>query len=156
MPATKLKDFLDQHRVKYVSVRHSTAYTSQEIAASAHVKGRNMAKTVVVKLSGKLALAVLPAKYNVDLPRLAEVAGAGFAELASEQEFETHFPGCETGAMPPFGNLYGLPVYVEEALARDEQIDFNAGSHTELLQLAYADFERLVKPKVASFGVLRH
>jgi Ala-tRNA(Pro) deacylase len=156
MPATKLKDFLDQHRVKYVSVRHSTAYTSQEIAASAHVKGRNMAKTVVVKLSGKLALAVLPAKYNVDLPRLAEVSGAGSAELASEQEFEARFPGCETGAMPPFGNLYGLPVYVDEVLTRDEQIDFNAGSHTELLQLAYADFERLVKPKVASFSVLRH
>jgi Ala-tRNA(Pro) deacylase len=156
MPATKLKDFLDQHRVKYVSVRHSTAYTSQEIAASAHVKGRNMAKTVVVKLSGKLALAALPAKYNVDLPRLAEVSGAGSAELASEQEFEARFPGCETGAMPPFGNLYGLPVYVDEVLTRDEQIDFNAGSHTELLQLAYADFERLVKPKVASFSVLRH
>ena len=156
MPATKLKDFLDQHRVKYVSVRHSTAYTSQEIAASAHVKGRNMAKTVVVKLSGKLALAVLPAKYNVDLPRLAQAAGAGAAELASEQEFETHFPGCETGAMPPFGNLYGLPVYVDEALTHDEQIDFNACSHTELLQLTYADFDRLVKPKIASFGVLRH
>jgi Ala-tRNA(Pro) deacylase len=156
MPATKLKDFLDQHRVKYVSVRHSTAYTSQEIAASAHVKGRNMAKSVVVKLSGKLALAVLPAKYNVDLPRLAQAAGAGAAELASEQEFEKHFSGCETGAMPPFGNLYGLPVYVDETLARDEQIDFNACSHTELLQMAYADFERLVKPKVASFSVLRH
>jgi Ala-tRNA(Pro) deacylase len=156
MPVTKLKDFLDQHRVKYVSVRHSTAYTSQEIAASAHVKGRNMAKTVVVKLSGKLALAVLPAKYNVDLPRLAEAAGAGAAELASEQEFEKHFPGCETGAMPPFGNLFGLPVYVDEALTRDERIDFNACSHTELLEVAYADFERLVKPKIASFSVLRH
>jgi Ala-tRNA(Pro) deacylase len=156
MPATKLKDFLDQHRVKYVSVRHSTAYTSQEIAALAHVKGRNMAKSVVVKLSGKLALAVLPAKYNVDLPRLAQAAGAGAAELASEQEFEKHFPGCETGAMPPFGNLYGLPVYVDETLTRDEQIDFNACSHTELLQMDYKDFERLVKPKIASFSVLRH
>ena len=156
MPANKLKDFLDQHHVKYVSVRHSTGYTSQEIAALAHVKGRNMAKTVVVKLNGKLALAVLPAKYNVDLPRLAQAAEAGTAELASEQEFERHFAGCETGAMPPFGNLYGLPVYVDEALTRDEQIDFNACSHTELLQMAYKDFERLVKPKVASFGVLRH
>jgi Ala-tRNA(Pro) deacylase len=65
-------------------------------------------------------------------------------------------PGCETGAMPPFGNLYGLPVYVDQTLTRDEEIDFNAGSHTELLQLAYADFERLVKPQVTSFGVLRH
>ncbi len=156
MPVTKLKDFLDQHRIKYVSVQHSTAFTAQEIAALAHVKGRNMAKSVVVKLSGKLALAVLPAKYNVDLPRLAQAAGAGTAELASEQEFEKHFPGCETGAMPPFGNLYGLPVYVDEALTRDEQIDFNACSHTELLQMAYADFERLVKPRIASFAALRH
>jgi Ala-tRNA(Pro) deacylase len=156
MPVVKLKEFLDQNRVKYVSLRHSTAYTAQEIAASAHVKGRNMAKTVVVKLGGKLALAVLPAKYHVSLEKLKAAAGAGSAELATEEEFIKSFPGCETGAMPPFGNLYGLPVYVDEALTRDEQIDFNACSHTELLQMAYADFERLVKPKVASFSVLRH
>ena len=156
MPATKLKDFLDQHRVKYVSVRHSTAYTSQEIAASAHVKGRNMAKTVVVRLSGKLALAVLPAKFNVDLPRLAQAAGAGDAELASEQEFEKHFPGCETGAMPPFGNLFGLPVYVDQTLTRDEEIAFNACSHTELILMSYEDFKRLAAPRVGSFSVLRH
>ena len=156
MPATKLKDFLDQHNVKYVSVRHSTAYASQEIAASAHVKGRNMAKTVVVRLSGKLALAVLPAKYNVDLELLAKESGAGAAELAAEEEFEKIFPGCETGAMPPFGNLYGLPVYVDETLTQDQAIAFNAGSHTELIQLAYADFARLASPRVAHFSVLRH
>jgi len=156
MPATQIKEFLDQHRVKYVTVRHSTAYTSQEIAASAHVKGRNMVKTVVVRLSGKLALAVLPAKYNVDLPLLAAASGSGAAELAGEQDFERIFPGCETGAMPPFGNLYGLPVYVDETLTRDEEITFNAGTHTELIQLAYADFVRLAGPKVARFSVLRH
>jgi Ala-tRNA(Pro) deacylase len=156
MPVVKLKEFLDQNRVKYVSLRHSTAYTAQEIAASAHVKGRNMAKTVVVKLSGKLALAVLPAKYHISLEKLQAAAGAGEAELATEEEFTKTFPGCETGAMPPFGNLYGLPVYVDETLSRDEQIAFNAGSHTELIQMAYADFARLAGAKMARFGELTH
>ncbi len=156
MPVAKLKEFLDQNRVKYVSLRHSTAYTAQEIAASAHVKGRNMAKTVVVKLGGKLALAVLPAKYHVSLEKLKAEAGAGSAELATEEEFIKTFPGCETGAMPPFGNLYGLPVYVDETLSRDEEITFNAGSHTELIQLAYTDFARLAGAKVARFAELTH
>jgi len=156
MPVAKLKEFLDQNRVKYVSLRHSTAYTAQEIAASAHVKGRTMAKTVVVKLGGKLALAVLPAKYHVSLEKLKAVCGAASAELATEEEFIKTFPGCETGAMPPFGNLFGLTVYVDETLSRDEEIAFNAGSHTELIQLAYADFARLVVPKVARFAELTH
>ncbi len=156
MPVSKLKEFLDQNRVKYVSLRHSTAYTAQEIAASAHVKGRTMAKTVVVKLGGKLALAVLPAKYHVSLEKLEAASGAARAELATEEEFIKAFPGCETGAMPPFGNLFGLAVYVDETLTRDEEIAFNAGSHTELIQLAYADFARLVVPKVARFAELTH
>lgn len=155
MPVVKLKELLDKNKVKYVSIRHSTAYTSQEIAASAHVKGRNMAKTVVVKLDGTMALAVLPAKYQIDFARLREAAGAGSAELAAEEEFTKTFPGCETGAMPPFGELFGLRVYADETLSRDEEIAFNAGSHTELIQLAYKEFERLAKPKIASFSVLR-
>jgi Ala-tRNA(Pro) deacylase len=156
MPVVNLKEFLDQNRVKYVVLRHSTAYTAQEIAASAHVKGRNMAKTVVVKLSGKLALVVLPAKYHISLEKLKAAAGAGSAELATEEEFTKTFPGCETGAMPPFGNLYGLPVYVDETLSRDEEIAFNAGSHTELIQMAYTDFARLAGAKIARFAELTH
>lgn len=155
MPITRLKEYLDKNKVKYVSIRHSTAYTAQEIAASAHVKGRNLAKSVVVRLDGKMALAVLPAKYQIELDRLREVAGAGKALLAEEQDFTEKFPGCETGAMPPFGNLYDLPVYADETLTRDEEIAFNACSHTELIQIAYADFERLVKPKIARFSVLK-
>jgi Ala-tRNA(Pro) deacylase len=155
MPVIKLKEFLDKHKVKYITLSHSTAYTASEIAALAHVKGRNMAKTVVVKLDGKLALAVLPAKYQVDLRKLREAAKAKSADLAREEEFAGRFPGCETGAMPPFGNLYDLPVYVDETLTRDEEIFFNACSHTELVQVSYSDFERLVKPKVAGFGLLR-
>jgi Ala-tRNA(Pro) deacylase len=155
MPVTRLKEYLDRNKVKYVSIRHSTAYTSQEIAASAHVKGRNLAKSVVVKLDGRMALAVLPAKFQIDLARLREAAGAGDVALAEEAEFTEKFPACETGAMPPFGNLYDLAVYVDETLTRDEEIAFNACSHTELIQIAYADFERLVKPQLAKFSVLR-
>jgi len=155
MPVTKLKEFLDKKKVKFVSIRHSTAYTAQEIAASAHVKGRNLAKSVVVKLDGKMALAVLPAKYQIDFDRLRGAAKAKQVELAAEGEFVERFPGCETGAMPPFGNLYDLPVYVDDTLTRDEEIAFNACSHTELIQIAYEDFARLVKPKVAKFSVLK-
>jgi Ala-tRNA(Pro) deacylase len=152
MPVKKLKEFLDARGVKYVTIGHSVAYTAQEIAASAHIPGRELAKTVVVKLDGKLALAVLPATARVDLERLSEAAGAKRAELASEAEFEGIFPGCELGAMPPFGNLYDLEVYAAERLAEDEQIAFNAGTHTELIQMSYVDFERLARPRVVKFS----
>ena len=152
MPARKLREFLDDRGVKYVTVGHSPAFTAQEVAASAHVPGRELAKTVVVKLDGAMALAVLPASAAVDFEKLAAAAGAARAELASEEEFADLFPGCEVGAMPPFGNLYGLAVYAEEALAEDEAIAFNAGSHKELVRMAYADFARLVQPTVAAFA----
>jgi Ala-tRNA(Pro) deacylase len=153
MPVKKLKEFLDKNNIKYISISHSPAYTAQEIAASAHIPGKNLAKTVMVKLDGKMAMAVLPASYNVDFDLLKKAAGAQKAELASEEEFKDMFPECDIGAMPPFGNLYGLEVFVAESLAEDKEIAFNAGSHTELIKLAYKDFERLVKPKVANFSV---
>jgi Ala-tRNA(Pro) deacylase len=151
MPVKRLKEFLDQSGVKYISISHSPAFTAQEIAASAHIPGKELAKTVMVKLDGSMAMAVLPASYFVDLERLAKVAGATRAELAPENEFKDLFPECEPGAMPPFGNLYEMQVFVSQSLAEDKEIAFNAGSHTELLKLAYEDFERLVEPKVASF-----
>ena len=152
MPAQKLKEFLDSSNVKYVTISHSAAYTAQEIAASARVSGKEMAKTVMVKIDGKIAMAVLPASYHVDMDLLKEAAGASSVELASEQEFKDMFPGCETGAMPPFGNLYDMPVFVSASLAEDDQIAFNAGSHTELIRLDYADFERLVQPRIIKFS----
>lgn len=152
MPIKKLKDFLDSEGIKYVTINHSTAYTSNEIAASAHIPGKELAKTVMVKLDGKMAMAVLPASYKVDFDMLQEVTGAKKVELASEQEFQGKFPGCEIGAMPPFGNLYGMDVLVDKSLCEDDEIAFNAGSHTELLRLSYKDFERLVKPKVVKFS----
>jgi Ala-tRNA(Pro) deacylase len=151
MPVQQLKDLLDSYRIKYVSIQHSPAYTAQEIAASAHVSGRQLAKTVMVKVDGNMAMAVLPASQKADLGLLQAALGAKHVELASETEFRRLFPECELGAMPPFGNLYDMSVYVSEGLTEDEEIVFNAGSHTELIQLAYMDFERLVRPKIFRF-----
>ena len=152
MPLKRLQEFLDNHGVKYVTIRHSPAYTAQEIAQSAHIRGQDLAKTVMVKIDGKMAMAVLPASQKVDLELLREAAGAKKVELAREAEFRERFPRCEAGAMPPFGNLYGMDVYVAEALTADKQIAFNAGSHTELIKTAYEDFERLVQPKLVKLS----
>jgi Ala-tRNA(Pro) deacylase len=155
MPLNKVKAFLDEHHVKYVVISHSKAYTAQGIAAIAHISGQELAKTVIVKLDGALAMAVLPASFQVDLMALKKDVGVNDASLASEREFKQHFPDCETGAMPPFGNLYGVPVYVDETLTRDREIAFNAGTHYELIRLEYRDFERLVDPQVFQFSSRR-
>jgi len=149
MPAAKLKEFLDTNGVKYVAIRHSLAYTAQEVAASAHVRGKEMAKTVVAQIDGSLALIVIPAARKVDVDKVREAAGATKVSIATEWDFRNAFPECELGAMPPFGNLFGMRVFVDPILSRDEEIAFNACSHTEVIRLAYADFERLVKPTVA-------
>ena len=154
MPIKQLKEFLDGAGVKYVVVTHAPAYTAQEIAASAHIPGKDLAKTVMVKLDGKMAMAVLPANLVVDFAGLKATSGATDASLATESDFRSLFPECEVGAMPPFGNLYGVPVYVDNSLAEDDEIAFNAGSHKELFRMAYNDFERLVKPRTGNFGKL--
>ena len=148
MPVQRLREYLDSKQVKYVTISHSVAFTAQEIAASAHIPGKELAKTVMVKMDGKMAMAVLPASHRVDLDLLKTSAGATQVELASEREFKNLSPGCEIGAMPPFGNLYDMDVYVSRSLAEDDAIAFNAGSHTELIQLSYPDFLGLVEPRV--------
>ncbi len=152
MPVKKLKDFLELNEIKYMTVVHSTAYTSQEIAASAHIPGKELAKTVMIKMDGKMVMVVLPASFKVDFKLLKEAACTSNLELASEQEFQDLFPGCDVGAMPPFGNLYGMEVFVDITLIEDKEIAFNAGTHHELIKLAYTDFETLVKPKVIKFA----
>lgn len=152
MPLSKVRAFLDAHGIKYVVISHSKAYTAQGIAAIAHISGKELAKTVIVKLDGDLAMAVLPASYQVDLEELRKRTGVQKAELATEREFKQHFPDCETGAMPPFGNLYGIPVYVDESLTQDREIAFNAGSHFELIKMSFADYDRAVKPEVMDFS----
>ena len=151
MPVKTLKEFLDREKVKYISLVHSTAYTAQEVAASAHITGRELAKTVIVELDGKTAMAVLPANRKIVLQDLREVTGSDEVKFASEEEFRQKFPDCETGAMPPFGNLYGMDVYVAQSLTDNDEIAFNAGSHTEVIRMSFADFERLAHPKVMSF-----
>lgn len=153
MPAQRLKQYLDENHVKYVCITHSPAYTAQEIAAAAHIPGRELAKTVMVKVDGKIMMAVVRAQDQVDIDRLRAATGGTMAEAASEVEFASLFKGVELGAMPPFGNLYELEVYCDQALAQDEKIAFNAGSHTELVQMTYADFARLVQPKVGQFAL---
>jgi Ala-tRNA(Pro) deacylase len=153
MPVEKLKKFLNDNKIRFVCVSHSPAFTAQEIAASAHIPGREMIKTVMVLVDEQMVMAVLPASYQVDLQALQQLAQGTQAGLATEQQFRNLFPGCEAGAMPPFGNLYDIPVYVDERLAEDEQIAFNAGSHTELVRLAYEDFVRLVEPQIGRFAV---
>ena len=151
MPAKKLREFLDKNGIKYVSVTHSTAYTAQEVAASAHISGNVMAKTVIVELDGKMAMAVLPANRKVILQDLREIIGSDQVKFVVEDAFKQKFPDCEAGAMPPFGNLYEMDVFVAEALSQNDEIAFNAGTHTEIIKMAYADFERLVQPKVLNF-----
>jgi len=151
MPVKKLKEFLDSHQVKYVSMTHSPAFTSQEIAAAAHISGKQLAKTVIINANGSLAMVVIPANDQVNFAKLRDVAGTTAVDLASESEFKDKFSGCEVGAMPPFGNLYDMPVYVSSQLSKQDHILFNAGSHSELMQLSYSDYERLVKPKVGAF-----
>jgi len=152
MPIAKLKDFLDQNKIKYTVINHSEAYTAQEVAASSHIPGKEIAKTVMVKMDGRMSMAVLPASCKIDFDLLKKASGAKEVTLAGETEFKDTFPGCDVGAMPPFGNLYDMDVYSAEKLAEDDEIAFNAGSHTELIRLSYKDFEMLVKPKVLKFS----
>ncbi len=148
MPLSSLREYLDKHSVRYIVISHSLAYTAQGVAALTHIPGKELAKTVIVKMDGKLAMAVVPGSFHVSLNLLNKETMAKVVELASEADFMDRFPECETGAMPPFGNLYGIDVFVDESLAQDKKIAFNAGSHRELIRLAWEDFERLVKPKM--------
>lgn len=152
MPSKKLKEFLDSNKIKYVSISHSSAYTAMEIAALAHVPGKDLAKTVMIKINGHMAMAVLPATHMIKMDLLKKVVGNENLRLATEQEFKDKFPDCEVGAMPPFGNLYNMEVYVAKSLTADEEIVFNAGTHTELIKMGYKDFEKLVNPKIAEIS----
>jgi len=153
MSLQKLRRFLDQQNVKYVTITHSPAFTALEVAAAAHVPGKEMAKVVMVKIDGELAMVVLPASMKVDFGRLLDATGAQEVELAHEQDFKDLFPDCALGTMPPFGNLFGLHTFVAEELTEDEQIAFNAGSTTEVIKLAYRDYARLVQPRVLPFRI---
>jgi Ala-tRNA(Pro) deacylase len=151
----RLRNFLEREKVRYAHETHRTAYTAQAVAQEEHVPGKLVAKTVVVKVDDGFALAVMPATARADFARLKSALGAQEVRLATELEFTGLFPDCEVGAMPPFGNLYGVPVYVDAALAQDEEIIFNAGTHEDTIRMRYSDFERLALPKIFSFALAR-
>ena len=149
---TKLREFLDKQKVTYEVLTHRQAFTAQEVAQAQHVRGAELAKVVMLRSGGQFLMTVLPAPHRIDLDRARAATAKPDLAFATEQEFQGLFPECEAGAMPPFGNLYGLPVYVDQTLTRDKDIVFNAGTHTLTVKMKYADFARLVQPKVCSFA----
>ncbi len=149
----QLKEYLDSQGVKYTVLTHSQAFTAQEIAAVARIPGKELAKTVIMRLDGKMVMVVLPASDMVDFRSLKKATNADRVELASESDFRDRFPQCELGAMPPFGNLYGMDVLVAADLREDKEIAFNAGDHRVLVKMAYEDYERLVHPQVMNLSV---
>jgi Ala-tRNA(Pro) deacylase len=149
----KLKDYLEKNQVRYEGGVHEPVYTSQEIAASMHVPGKELAKVVMVKADGKMTMLVLSASYRVDTKKAKKVLKCKRLGISKEKNFEELFPDCEIGAMPPFGNLYDLEVWVDQVLAEDEFIVFQAGSHVETLKIKYNDYAQLVNPKVGDFSV---
>jgi Ala-tRNA(Pro) deacylase len=152
MPVSeRLVHFLEEQHVPFVTIPHARAYTAQEIAASIHVPGQEVAKTVIVQADEKLYMIVMPATRRADLVQLKKALGVKKIRLATEAEFEGIFPECEVGAMPPFGNLYRIPVVVDESLKKDREIVFNAGSHTETVKMGFDEFVELVQPIFASF-----
>lgn len=155
MPCPRLLEYLRENEVDFELKTHPSAFAAQDVAFKSGVPGRLFAKTVLVKLDGNLAMAVLPADSKIDFHLLRETAGAEAVSLATEEEFTALFPTCEQGAMPPFGNLYGMPVYVAGSLIRAETFAFNAGSHTEVLTMPFWEFERLVEPQIGYFTFRR-
>lgn len=148
MLSPRLYNFLDERHAPYTTLSHSRTITAHETAAATHVGSQLFAKTVMLKVDGRLAMMVMPAAYRIDLSRLSKALGGDVVELAQESEFKDAFPDCELGAMPPFGHLYGMPVYVDSRLAGQPEIAFNAGSHTDVVRMPYAEFERLAQPEL--------
>jgi len=153
MPLRKLTEYLDAQQVPYKVIRHLPSHTALETAVAAHVSGREMAKTVMVRIDGEMTMLVLPASMQVDFGRLLDATGAQDVELAREREFRDLFPDCSLGSIPPFGKLFDLPTMVAEELTEDEEIAFSAGSATEVILLAYRDYARLVRPRVLPFRI---
>lgn len=154
MPRRRIQEFLDGHNINYMIVEHSPAYAAMDVAKSAHIADWELVKTVMVKLDGEMAMGVLPADQRADLDAIADAAGAKLASAAMEDEFKDLFPDCQPGTMPPFGNLYNMPVYADESLAANDLIAFNAGTHHTLIRMHYADFDRLVRPKTGRFQLM--
>lgn len=155
MPVNRLKQYLDDNNVRYVAVDHSPAYTAQEIAKRAHIKGDQLAKTVIINIDGILAMVVLPASWRIRWDRFGNAMGTDFITLADEEEFVDHFPGCEIGAVPPIGKLFDMNVYMHEVLRDHHEIAFSAGTHSEIVKMDVQDYIRLTEPVMMSEGFVK-
>ncbi len=151
MYGEKIRKFLDENDVPYETIDHRAEYTADRTAESVHIHGKNVAKTVIVKVDGDLHMAVVTASEMVDMSFLQKIFGTKGVVLADEKDFEDIFPDCEVGAMPPFGNLYNIKMFISEELSHDEEFVFNAGSHETLIKIRYYDYERLMHPMVVNF-----
>jgi Ala-tRNA(Pro) deacylase len=150
-----IKQYLFHHNASYSRKQHLVAYTSQEVAQAEHVPGAEFAKTVVLEADGRLIFAVLPADHVINFEVLKRQLGCSKMSLAPEKEFLEKFPACEPGAMPPFGKLFGLPVYCDSTLSKQAEIEFNAGTHVDTVRMTYASFVKLEDPTVVSFSEKR-
>ena len=148
----RLREFLETNHVPYELHRHKQAHTAAAVAAADHVPQSEMAKVIILRSSRQYLMAVIPASRRLDLERVRAVTDEQELEVANEGEVADLFPDCETGAMPPFGNLFGIPVWVDDALGREAETVFNAGNHRETIHMAYADFVRIVRPSFAALG----
>lgn len=152
MPAKQLKAFLDQAGVEYMCLPHPPAFTAQELAHHVKIAGDRVVKTVIIELDGKMAMLVMPATWRIRWDRLSRILDTDFVDLADEQAFQDRFPDCEVGAMPPFGNLFGMTVYCAEMLTEQPELAFAAGSHSESIHMKTTDFIQLVQPMVINQG----
>ncbi|MDN6320901.1 MAG: YbaK/EbsC family protein [Marinobacter sp.] len=155
MPIQQLKEFLDEANVEYMCLTHPPAFTAQQLAHHVKIGGDKVVKTVIIELDGKMAMLVMPATWRVRWDSLSRILDTDFVDLADEQEFQDRFPDCEVGAMPPFGNLFGMTVYCAESLTEQPELAFAAGSHTETLHMKTQDFLNLVQPMVLNRGFIR-
>lgn len=151
MISARLKDLLERNKIPYQSIPHAVSYDAQRTAEAAHVRGHEFAKAVIFRADGRLGMAVLPASDQVDLELLRAGLGAQELMLAEQDEIREAFPDCDVGAMPPFGELYGVEVFVSPRLREDERIAFKGGSHDEAVAIRYSDYERLVQPTMMRF-----
>jgi Ala-tRNA(Pro) deacylase len=148
----QLIECLNENKVSYEILHHPEAVTAQRIAQAEHVKGRHHAKVVMVKSGDQHLMIVLPADHHIDLEKVEKAVGKAVS-LDKEQEFKAFFPDCAIGGMPPFGNLYGLPTYVDQSLAEQDYIVFEAGTHTDAIKMSYHDYKKIVKPKVKDLAI---
>ena len=148
----RLEQYLRENDVPFETMTHRQAFTMPEVAAALHVPGGQVAKVVMVNADGKMIMLVIPASHRLNFAQVRALLGSRKVSLAKEEEFADLFPDCETGAIPPFGNLYDMPVYVEQALAQEANIVFRVGTHRHTMKVAYADFARLAQPTVGQLA----